>query len=194
MDALTFFRSRYDGVHGRFTDDLLAGLTDAQLRGRPHPAVNTIGWLLWHMARAEDVGVNRLVGDRGQVFDDEGWGTRLGFARRDIGTGMTDADVDDLSRRVDLDGLRHYWAAVGRRTLVVVGGLGADDLDAPNPPEHVGRVARDEGALMDSAAWVADAWRGMNRGSVLGQLALAHSVGHIYEGRVVKGLWGIRGR
>ena len=54
MDALEFFALRYDNVHTVLTSRLLDGLTDEQLRQRPH-GVNSIAWLLWHLARCEDV-------------------------------------------------------------------------------------------------------------------------------------------
>jgi hypothetical protein len=194
MDALSFFRTRYDDLHARMTDDLLAGLDDERLRRRPHPAVNTIAWLLWHMARGEDIAVNRFVADRAQVLDEAGWRDRLAVDRRDLGTGMDDGEVDDLSARIDLDALRGYWAAVGRRTLDVVTTLGAPDLDGAVTAEHARRVTVDEGAAGGRAPWLADGWAGRPRGWFLNQLALVHPYGHLYEGRVVKGLWGLRGR
>src|SRR6187431_3742086 len=118
MDAIDFFLLRYETLHRTLLDDLLQGLTDAQVRGRPHPGVNTIAWLIWHAARVEDVGVNRFVVDGAQVLD-SGWLERLD-GRRDVGTGMTDSEVDALSTRLDLAALRGYWDAVTRRTLDVV--------------------------------------------------------------------------
>ena len=76
MNAAEFFLLRYEALHGQMTDRLLAKLTDAQLRARPH-GQNSIVWLLWHVARAEDVGVNRFAYDRRQVFDDGGWAERV---------------------------------------------------------------------------------------------------------------------
>ena len=99
MDAVDFFLLRYETLHRTLLDDLLQGLTDSQVRGRPHPGVNTIAWLIWHSARIEDVGVNRFVVDGVQVIDG-GWRGRLGVDRRDVGTGMTDAEVDALSARL----------------------------------------------------------------------------------------------
>lgn len=64
MDAIDFFLVRYTELHGRLVDDLVRGLNEAQVRGRPAPGVNTVAWLLWHMARIEDVGVNRFVAGR----------------------------------------------------------------------------------------------------------------------------------
>ena len=99
MDAITFFLGRYGDLHTGLVDGLLAKLPEAHLRTRPHPGVNTVAWLLWHSARIEDVAVNRFLADRPQVLDD-GWFERLTVARRDVGTGMSDAEVDELSARI----------------------------------------------------------------------------------------------
>ncbi|HEX9709157.1 MAG TPA: DinB family protein [Candidatus Thermoplasmatota archaeon] len=193
MDAIHFFLLRYGDLHGPLIDDLLAGLSEAQWRQRPHPGVNPIVWLLWHMARVEDVAVNRFLADRPQVLDEERWLERLTVARRDVGTGMDDAEVNDLSARIDLPALRGYWDAVTRRTLAVVETLRGGDLDRPVSAERVRQVAFAEGAVGDKAAWLADFWAaGRTRAWVLLQVPLLHVYGHYYEARVAKGLWGIR--
>jgi hypothetical protein len=46
------------------SDQVLAGLTDVQLRLRPAPGLNSIAWLLWHIARSEDVMVGVLLTER----------------------------------------------------------------------------------------------------------------------------------
>lgn len=192
MDAIDFFLLRYGELHGRLTDDLLAGLSDAQTRGRPHPGVNTLAWLLWHAARIEDVGVNRFVTDGAQVLD-EGWRARLGVARRDVGTGMTDAEVDELSAGIDLHGLRGYWGAVTRRTLAVVETLRDAELGVTVPAERVERVSFFEGAVAPGAAWLAEFWAaGRSRAWFLAQVPLLHVYGHYFEARVTRGLWGVR--
>jgi hypothetical protein len=192
MDAIDFFMVRYEQVHRVLTDPALEQLGEAQLRGRPHPGVNTVVWLLWHAARVEDVGVNRFVADRPQVLDD-GWLGKLGVARRDVGTGMSDAEVDDLSARIDLDGLRGYWDAVTRRTPDVVAGVRGSDLEALVPEDRVERVARDEGAVAPGAEWLTEFWAaGRTRAWVLAQTPLLHVYGHYFEARAVAGLWGAR--
>src|SRR6266851_9891033 len=102
MDASDLILVRYAQIHQVLTDPAIARLSEAQLRRRPHRGSNTVVWLVWHMARVEDVGVNRFVVDRPQVLDD-GWLAKLGVGRRDVGTGMSDAEVNDLSARIDLD-------------------------------------------------------------------------------------------
>jgi hypothetical protein len=48
MDALDFFLVRYHEFHRSLWDDATKGLSEAQLRGRPHSNANTIVWLVWH--------------------------------------------------------------------------------------------------------------------------------------------------
>ena len=193
MDALSFFLVRYGQIHRAVADELLETLSDNQVRRRPHPAVNTIAWLVWHSARIEDVGVNRFIADRPQVLDDEGWLATMKLTRRDVGTGMDDAEVDELSAHVDLAGLRGYWDAVTRRTLAVVETLRGQDLESPVPMDHVKRVAFEEGAVAQKAAWLVEFWgSGRSRAWVLAQTPLLHVCGHYYEARTVKVLWGLR--
>jgi hypothetical protein len=192
MDAVDFFLLRYETLHRTLLDDLLKPLTEAQVRGRPQAGVNTIAWLIWHTARIEDVGVNRFVVDGTQVLD-SGWLARLGVERRDVGTGMTDAEVDALSARVDLAALRAYWEAITRRTLDVAQTLRGQELDAIVPAERVKRVCADEGAVMPGAAWLTEFWADRRtRAWLLAQTPLLHVYGHYFEARVTAGLWGAR--
>lgn len=192
MDAVDFFLLRYDALHRTLLDDLLKGLTEAQVRGRPHAGVNTIAWLIWHAARVEDVGVHRFIVDGTQVLDD-GWLGRLGVGRRDVGTGMSDAEVDALSSRIDVAALRGYWDALTRRTLEVVETLRGRDLGEVVPADRVKRVCADEGAVAPGAEWLTEFWANRRtRGWLLVQTPLLHVYGHYFEARVAAGLWGAR--
>ena len=191
MDALDFFLVRYGEFHRTFYDDLTAGLTPAQVRGRPHPGVNPIAWAVWHSARIEDVGVNAFIADRDQVLHAGGWLARLGTGHRDVGTGMTDGEVDTLSAAIDLDALRAYWEAVSSATLAVVEGLRGQRLDDVVPAERVRRVAGELGAVGENAAWLTEFWaKGRPRAWMLAQTPLLHPYGHWFEARVARGLWG----
>jgi hypothetical protein len=194
MDAVDFWLLRYETLHGFLADDLVAELSEAQVRGRPVPHVNTIAWLLWHAMRVEDACINRFVTDRPQVLDG-GWLERLAVPRRDVGTGMNDAQVDDLSARIDLDALRGYCRAVTRATLDAVPLLRRLDLEAIVPAERVNQVCVAEGAVDPGAPWLTEFWAGgRSRAWVLAQTSLLHVYGHYFEGLATKGLWGARSR
>ena len=146
MDAVDLWLLRYEPIHTSVTDDLVESLTEAQVRGRPVPGVNPIAWLIWHAMRIEDVCVNRFVLDRPQVLD-AGWTPRLRVSRCDVGTGMTDAQVDALCEAVDVEQLRGYCRAVTRATLDAAPLLRGLDLEVSVPAERVTRVCTEEGAV-----------------------------------------------
>jgi len=77
MDARDLFLDQHAALHSAAVggnklsaaERTFAGLTDEQMRGRPREDLNSLAWLLWHIARAEDVMVNRLLAGRPQVFE-----------------------------------------------------------------------------------------------------------------------------
>ena len=54
---------------------MLGGLADYDMRRRPE-GMNSLAWILWHVARAEDVVVDLVVTSGRQIFDDA-WATRF---------------------------------------------------------------------------------------------------------------------
>ena len=194
MDAAQFFLLRYEPLHGMMTDRLLAGLTEAQLRARPH-GQNSIAWLLWHVARAEDIGVNAFACDRPQVFDEGDWGKRIDSGRRDLGTSMTSDEVTAFSARADLGALRDYWRAVGDHTIEIVRREGDCGWEEAVSPAHMGRIIResgDYGPRVD-ANRVETFYAGMTRGWAFAHMALTHTYAHFGEATVVRGMLGFLG-
>jgi hypothetical protein len=63
--------------------DVLQGLSHEQVRLRPD-GLNSIAWLVWHMARCENA-LNLLLAGRPQVLDEEHWLPRLNVSIRDVG-------------------------------------------------------------------------------------------------------------
>src|SRR5262249_30417042 len=111
-----------------------------------------------------------------------------GVARRDVGTGMTDAEVDALSAAIDLRSLRGYWDAVIEGTLAVADMLGGEDLNTVVPADRVKRVANEEGGVAKGAEWLTEFWaKGRTRAWVLAQTPFLHAYGHYFEARAVRG-------
>ncbi len=193
MNGLQFFLTRY--VRARaMIHDMLADLSEAQIRAAPREGVNTLAWLAWHIARVEDVGVNRLVLDDQQLFERGGWARRLNVPRCDFGTGMTAAEVRDLSVCIDLEQLLAYSDAVVERTLHVVQRMHPEDLDAINDAAYMQRVVVQDGFVSEDASWVPEYMEGQPKGFFLGHLALTHKFVHQGEANAIRGLMGHPGR
>lgn len=156
-------------------------LDDAHWRARPHPAVNSLAWLIWHMARVEDAGVNRFVGNRPQVLDEGNWGERMQVPIRHHGTGMTSEEVTDLSNRIDLPSLRAYHTAVRVRTLEILDALLPEELDQVNELSYLRQVCFDEGVLNPNIDWGEGPPYQDSKGNLLMHFAVTHNYGHFYE-------------
>jgi hypothetical protein len=192
VDALQLFLVGRAGFRNRL--DGLRDMSDDQWRQRPH-GLNSVAWLVWHMARCEDVAINRFVVDRRQVGDEREWLAGLGIGRRDVGTGMTAEEVADLSERMDLAALRAYAAAVRERTDEVVGVVDPTTLDGVVDRERLRRVIAEEGVFAPAGAWVEErVFAGKQRGWFLLALGLTHNAAHWADVGIVRGLIGFPGR
>jgi hypothetical protein len=197
MDALKLLLDNHAWVHSRpvtpdgmrsIEDELCEGLTEQQLRQCPRHTHNSIAWLLWHMARYEDVAVNSVLRGVTEVLDRDNWLARLGLDRRQAGTEDTPEDVKLLSEQIDIGGLRAYRAAVGQETRTWLVNLNFQTLDALVTREDVGRAV-DRGTFGERAAWVIEYWeQGWSRGEFLSWLLAGHNFIHLGEARVTRSL------
>jgi hypothetical protein len=162
-----------------------AGVSDEQMRVRPREDLNSLAWLLWHIARAEDIFVNPVLAGRPQVLDD-GWAGKLGIGRRDFGIGMTSAEVTEVTRQIDLTALRAYRDAVGLRTREFVGSF---DWSGTIPAEAMERAAA-QGAFGVRTEGVVKAFTGRPRPMVLSGIGLLHPAQHIGEAATVRSAGG----
>jgi hypothetical protein len=196
MDARDMFLQQHSAVHSAAVggnkvsaaERTLTGLSDEQMRVRPREDLNSIAWLVWHIARAEDIMVNRVLGGRSQVFDDA-WLRRLGITRRDFGIGMSSAEVTDLTKQIDLGALREYRDAVGLRTRELVGAFKAQDWEGEVSAPAM-ETAAAEGAFATRAEAMVKAFTGRPRAMVLSGIALFHPAGHLGEAVTVRGAGG----
>jgi hypothetical protein len=196
MDAVSFFLVQHSSLHSAevagsrtYADSVFAGLTDAQMRTRAGKRLNSLAWLLWHMARVEDVVVNLVVADGRQVLDD-GWALRLKVPSRHIGTGMTDHEAVELGAGADIAALRAYRDAVGRRTREVVASLPAAAWEETVGAADTGRAAV-AGAFKANTGWREDvgyvAWQDQSRAARLAGAAIRHNAMHMGEAITVRG-------
>lgn len=186
MDPVSFFHLQHGRVHSStvssvasLADRIFGALTDQQMRLRPGKGLNSLVWLLWHMARVEDVAVNLVVTAGRQVLDD-GWAPRLGVLRTDVGHGMTDDEVARFTARADIAAVRAYRDAVGLRTRDVAAALGPAGWEEIISEADAARVPPDFQALA-----------GQSRALELGYSAITHNAMHLGEAVTIRGLAGV---
>jgi hypothetical protein len=167
-----------------FVDRTFDVLSDAQMRVRPGKGVNSLAWLLWHMARTEDVNVNLVIVDGRQIFD-EAWARRLNVSRRDIGTGMTEDEVGDLTESLNIAAARGYRNSVGRRTREVVASLSDSFLEETVGPADVARASA-AGAIGARAEWLLDFMQNQSRATRLMTVGITHNARHLGEGLTLR--------
>jgi DinB superfamily len=199
MDTVRFFLVQHGDLHSAavagsetYADRVFAGLTDDQMRARSGPGLNSLVWLLWHMARTEDVSVNLVVVDGRQVWDDD-WARRLNAPWRIIGTGMPEGEVAELTARADIAAVRAYRDAVGRRTQGIVETLKPAAWEEIVGVADTARAAK-AGAFRSNTAWVEGtgyrSWQDQSRAARLAGGALRHNALHLGEAITVRGLCG----
>jgi hypothetical protein len=189
MDAKQLFFERYEGFR-EYPEHVVKDLTEDQLRRAPHPSLNPIAWLLWHITRCEDVGANRLLLDRVQVWDEGAWPSRLRVPRRDVGTGMPRAEVTELCRVIDLRELEAYRAAVANQTMAAVKALPLAELTRELLQKRLRQVFVDEGAGGAQAEAIVQAYAGHTKGWLLGHLILTHEYYHIGQAFTARAILG----
>ena len=189
MDARDLFLVQHSAVHSAAVGNnpasaaerTFGGLTEDQMRVRPREDLNSCAWLMWHIARAEDIIVGPVIGGRDQVFDDA-WTKRLNIARKDFGIGMKSAEVTDLTRAIDVAALREYRDAVGKRTREIVSAFKDADWAGTLDTARLERLA-EHGAI---PAPMAKIFGGRPVAAVLSGIALFHASAHMGEAVTVR--------
>ncbi len=193
-DAIRMFLSQHAQLHAAamsatqdwsFEDEIFSDLTTELCRAIPTGGEHSIAWLVWHIARIEDVTMSVLVGGGEQVYTREGWMERMQLAVPSTGNLMGIAQVDALSRVVDIGALRAYRTAIGRNTQGIVRALSLEQVKAKVDLSRLQRLL-DENAVVPEAQDLIDYW---SRRSIAGLLLLPptrHNFIHLNEALKIK--------
>lgn len=150
--------SSMTGTEPNEVDSLLNDLTIDEYKMMPTSKDETIAWVLWHIARIEDLTMGILVANDKQLFDNE-WKRRLNTPITDTGNALSDDEIMELSSRLNIEELIEYRNAVGQRTHEIVSSLSADDMrrkvstEGPISVKQAGGVTDHENSL-----WLLDFW------------------------------------
>ncbi|MCJ7582461.1 MAG: DinB family protein [Candidatus Aminicenantes bacterium] len=112
-----------------FLENVLRGLTQAELNWMPRKDSNSIGWLVWHLTRQQDAQITSLIGDE-EVWIKDKWYARFNRDAnlKDIGFGHTPEQVAAF-QSPDIPTLLGYLRATVERTTQFLRTLTENDLD-----------------------------------------------------------------
>jgi len=105
--------------------------TPEQLHFVPDRGSHSIVWCLWHTARVEDLIINARIRQAAQVWN-AGWAERTGLPAEGFGTGMPDAEAQQVRIR-DIAAFAEYQDAVFKQTAEYLDGLTDADLEREMP-------------------------------------------------------------
>jgi hypothetical protein len=192
--ATEIFLDQHAMVHSRkmaktglwsFEDEVLDGMTEDQIRCIAPKSEHSIAWILFHLARIEDITMNLLVAGTPQLFIQDRWAAKLNVSVTHSANSMDDKSVANLSAQADIDALRAYRQSVGRRTRDIVKKLSPEELKQNPDSSHFQRVM-DEGALLPQAIEILNYW---SRRTIAGLLLMPptrHNFLHLNEALRIK--------
>jgi len=173
------------GLHS-FSDEAWDGASEAIIRCVPPKFEHSIAWIIWHLARIEDMTMNGLLAGKTQVFFLDDWLAKLKIELRHSGNVvMDDADVTELSRVIDIDALRAYRLAVGRSTQEAVKELEADDLERKVEPARLQELL-ENGSVVEEANDLLTYWGNLTMAGLLLMPPTRHNFVHLNEAMRVK--------
>ena len=114
----------------------LDGLAPEETAWQPSPEANPIGWLVWHMTRAEDYWIHKFAQGEAPIWERDGWYLRFNLPAEDnTGFGYTAEQVAAFPQ-IPVQELLAYHEAVRRGTLQFLQTLSPEKLDECPQPER----------------------------------------------------------
>jgi len=191
MDLMKWIIAQHRGVRAAFNMTVSSMVTPDQMKERPGGEGNSIAWVMWHMARTEDVIINAMILGEPQLLDSGGWSAKIGIDDQRIGTGFDDNEVEDFCRVVDVKTLDLYWQAVAESTTTWLKSIDPARLDE-KPDADAVAAALPEGTFGPNNAGL-QVWAGSSAGRLVGGPIISHGYMHVGEMTTIRSRLGARG-
>lgn len=165
-----------------FEDELWEGLDENTFRTSQNQKGRTIAYGIWHCTRIEDITMNLLVAGDKQIFNRENWQEKINSNITDTGNAMSEDDIMEFSKNINMEELKNYRIEVGRRTRDIVENLSTQDMKRNFDKHRLQRIL-DERAVLDVKAsnWLIDFWGRKNVAGIILMPMTRHQVIHINE-------------
>jgi hypothetical protein len=169
-----------------FADEVWQGANEAAIRYLPPKFEHSIAWLIWHIARIEDMTMNVLMAGKPQIFHQGDWLTKLKVEIRHTGNVVMDTDdVTALSNAIDIEALKTYRRNVGRATRDAVMVLQPDAVQRKVDPLRLQQLL-DDGSVAPEATGLIEYWGNLTIAGLLLMPPTRHCLVHLNEALKVK--------
>ena len=146
-------------------------LTPEEIAWQPSPEANPIGFLVWHMTRAEDNWLHRFAEGQPPIWERDGWHSRFNLPAEHSGYSYTLQQLQAFPQ-LPLQELLGYHEAVRQETVRYLQALSQDDLEkrpqADQRPERtigwmISHVICEVGQHVGHVRYVRGLQRGLNK-------------------------------
>ena len=139
-------------------DKLFKDLNKNEYSIMPTKKDETIAWVLWHIARIEDLTTNILIAKEEQIFNQE-WQSRLNVSISDTGNALDDDEIMILSKNINVDELIYYRNTVSKNTQKIIKNLTNADMKRKVDINDLKRILDAGGLTNDkNSIWLFDFW------------------------------------
>jgi hypothetical protein len=145
MESKEMYKSGLENVK-RALNRILDGLTPDEISWHPRPDANSIGLILFHMARSEDSFINRMIQGKPQLWEMGKWYQKLNKGLEDGGAHYTAEQVAGFAVP-DIKLLSAYADAVRKQTLDYLAKVTPKELDTEVQMPQMGPVKRPPAAI-----------------------------------------------
>jgi len=146
----------------------LDGLTQEEAAWSPTPECNSIAFILWHIIRAEDFYVNRIIQREKELYEAESWQEKLGTPIKAYQYTLEELQAWPVPK---LEVLREYADSVREKTLAFVNSTSPEILSEVPRPERspdsigatLGRVSTEIALHVGQIAYLRGIQRGLDK-------------------------------
>jgi len=150
--------SKVSDTKSNEVDFLLSDLSNNEYAIMPTSKDETIAWVLWHIARIEDITMGILVANSEQLFD-EAWKKTMNVSIIDTGNAQTDDEIMNLSKNINIEELLNYRNKVGNRTREIIKALTPDDMRRKVSSKVLEKILYEGGVTQqEDSIWLLDFW------------------------------------
>ncbi len=140
------------------TDRLFGDLEPWEYAVMPGREDETIAWVVWHIARIEDLTMGILAARGDQLFSED-WCRKINSPIKDTGNALSDEEIMAFSKQVNYQELLDYRSAVGERTREIVRGFTFEDMKRDVNEADLMKIQREGGVTSQKdSEWLLEFW------------------------------------